>query len=220
MKLRTATLFATAWMIGLGAAHAAPCTTAGKASARLGNASTDDVTLQGTAADQCHVSLANAQSGPNGNVGAFSDALGSDWSLLAKIDGDGPIVPDPAAAGPASLDLSFTRLSSTTGTWSIASNRSITLDLVFAMHASNATGAFLFDNESLMTGVPATGTWTIEWRNNGGNAPAYSNLTLFYRDVSAVTPPPPPPGEVPVPGVLGLLAAGAAGVAFSRRRAR
>lgn len=220
MKLRTATFFAMAWMLGLGAAQAAPCTPGAKASARLGGASTDDVTLHGAAADQCHVSLNNAQSGPYGDSSAFATALGSGWSLLAKIDERGQIIPDPATAGPASLDLGFARSSTTAGTWSITSNRNITLDLVFAMHAGSATGAFLFDNESLVAGMPAAGAWAIEWTNNGRQVPAYSNLTLFYRDVSAITPPPPPPSEVPVPGVLGLLAAGVAGVAFSRRRTR
>lgn len=221
MTLHTATLFASAWLLGLGAAHAAPCTAASNASARVAGASTDDVTLQGAAADRCHLSLVNPQGGPNGDASAFSAAFGSNWSLLAKIDSSGRITPDPAAAGPASLDLDFglRARTNTAGTWTVMSDRSITLDLVFAMHAGGTTTAFLFDNEALAARTLAAGDWTIEWRNNGNRVPAYSNLTLFYRDVSATTPS-APPSEVPLPGALGLLAAGAACLALSRRRAR
>ena len=96
----------------------------------------------------------------------------------------------------------------TGGTWTLSSDQGVTLDLVFAMHASNNSGAFLFDDLSLVSG--GSGSWEINWLNNGGNVPNYSNLTLFVRDV-VVTP-------VPEPETYALMLAGLAAVGFIARR--
>lgn len=78
------------------------------------------------------------------------------------------------------------------------------------MHASNRSGAFLFEAEA----VPGSGgnTWEINWLNNGGNVPNYSNLALFVRDVQ-VTP-------IPEPQSYALMLAGLAVVGSIVRRRR
>ncbi len=91
-------------------------------------------------------------------------------------------------------------------------DQDVTLDLVFAMHASNHSGAFLFDDQGLVASAVTPGTWKIEWLNNGGNVPDFSNLTLFARDV--VTTP------VPEPETYALMLAGLGAMGFIARRRR
>lgn len=186
-------------------AGAIPCT-----GVSVNNATTDDVTLGGADSDGCRISIVNPQQGPDGNTSGFSglDSFGVGWSLLAKVDGNG-VVTD-AAGGPP-ITIGFSETSGTTGTWSVTSGETGVIDLVFAMHASNRSGAFLFDDESLTANLTKSGDWKIEWHNNGGQVPDYSNLTIFYRDPEFRT--------VPLPGTLALLlGAGLAGAAFRMRR--
>ena len=103
----------------------------------------------------------------------------------------------------------FVQATPTTGTWTLQASQNVVLDLVFAMHASNNSGAFLFDDQPLFAQTP--GTWKIDWLNNGGNVPAYSNLTLFARDVT--TP-------VPEPESYAMFLAGLGAMGFMARRRR
>jgi hypothetical protein len=50
------------------------------------------------------------------------------------------------------------------GLWSVTNTSTtmmMTLDLVFAIHAGNQGGAWLFDNESILPGQTLDGTWRI-----------------------------------------------------------
>jgi hypothetical protein len=178
----------------------------------LGNASTDDVSLGGSDANDCHVYDGNAQAGPNGDPSGFSGAFGSGWSLLAKVNSGGTIS-DISADVP--LTPTFTQIDGTSGTWSLTSSQPLLIDLVFAMHAGGRTGAFLFDDHAfLQASLSQDGDWLIEWLNGGGQVPDYSNLTLFWRDQRF------PSQEISEPGTLTLLAAILAGGAFWRTRRR
>ena len=115
-----------------------------------------------------------------------------------KVDAAGTIM--DLAGGPP-LTLGFTQTTGTSGTWSLTSTEPLLIDLVFAMHAGGRTGAFLFEDVLFAANVTQNGTWLIEWLNNGGQVPGYSNLTLFFRDERT------PPQKVPEPGTLALLAA-------------
>jgi hypothetical protein len=205
------TLFSSALLAAPSAALAAPCSA--DPAARLGNASTEDVTLGGLDSTDCHVYDGNAQAGPDGDPSGFAGEFGGGWNLLAKVSAAGTIS-DVSSDVP--LTPTFTQTNGTSGTWSLTSGEPLLIDLVFAMHAGGTTGAFLFDDHAFVQpSLSQDGAWLIEWLNNGGQVPDYSNLTLFWRDART------PPQETPEPGTLALLAAaliGGAGVCRVRRR--
>ncbi|HWH82148.1 MAG TPA: PEP-CTERM sorting domain-containing protein [Burkholderiaceae bacterium] len=182
------------------AAQAAACTAT--AGSFIGAASTDDVTLGGIDSSQCVISGVNPAQGPNGNTAGFDAAFGDAWSLLSKGPGS-------ATIGGVTFTLGFSQGS---GTWSLTTDQAATFDLVFALHASDHSGAFLFDNEKTFAGVTQNGSWSIQWLNNGGQVPGFSNINFFIRDVAL---------SVPEPATYAMLFAGlvAGGFIAARRRA-
>jgi hypothetical protein len=188
-------------LMSAGVAQAAPCTATAGFESFVGGASTDDVTLGGMDSSSCVISGVNPAQGPDGNTSGFDGAFGGGWSLLSK------------GAGSATIDgVTFTLdFSQAAGTWSLTTDQTATYDLVFAMHASDRSGAFLFDDHTSFASVTQNGTWAIEWLNNGGQVPGFSNVNFFVRDV--VTP-------VPEPETSALMLAGRGALAFVARRRR
>lgn len=180
----------------------------------IGNTSVDDVTLNGQNSDAfVFASAWNPHAGPQGNTDGFGtafDAYGSGaWSLVGKLDNGSGF------AGSNGLQFSFARTagSDTDGVWSVTNTGSqgLKLDLVFAVHAGNGAGAFLFDDEIIGAGATVNGTWKIDWfTGNNGNNPGFSNLTVFGRDVNIV--------PVPEPETHGMLRAGLGMLGFAARR--
>jgi PEP-CTERM motif len=192
---------AVAAALSCGSAFAAPCT-----GVSVGSAQTTDVTFAGLASDACDISFVNPQQGANGNTSGFSGDFGGGWSLLGKVTGsEGSNILDGVT-----FTWGFEQTSGTTGTWTLETDQNVTLDLVFAMHASNRSGAFLFDDQSVFAETP--GTWSIHWVNNGGQVPNFSNLTLFARDMTVTA--------VPEPETYALFAAGLTFVGWASRRRR
>jgi hypothetical protein len=186
--------------LSCGSALAAPCT-----GSNVGTSQTSDVTFAGLASDACVISGVNAQSGPVGDTSAFDGTFGGGWSLLGKVT---------SSIGSSTLDgvtftWGFLQTTGTTGTWTLQADQNVTADFVFAMHASNNTGSFLFDNQEVFAQAP--GTWSIQWVNNGGNNPDFSNLTLFARDITTA---------VPEPETYALMLAGLGVMGFVARRRR
>ena len=184
----------------------------------IGKASADDVKLDKIDADRFAFSTANPMQ-HGGNTAGFATAFGSagtgPWSVLGTVDGKGALT-DSASL----FDFSFTGSGATGGTWTITNTsgtQNAILDLTVAIHASSASTAFLFDNQAVAAGQTLNGTWQVEWLNNGGQVPGFSNLVLFGRDMSTsmVTLLP-----VPEPHALPMMLAGFAvlGAAAWRRR--
>jgi len=189
-------------------ACAGPALAAACSGSNVGGASTDDVTFAGAASDQCVISGVNPQSGPHGDTSGFASTFGGGaWSLLAKLT----TTAGNASLGGVNFAWTFAQTTGTLGTWSLTADKAIDFDLVFAMHASNNSGAFLFNDESLLANEVNGGTWKIEWLNNGGNVPNYSNVTLFARDITAA---------VPEPETYALFLAGLGMMGFMAKRRR
>ncbi|WP_229219929.1 PEP-CTERM sorting domain-containing protein [Rugamonas fusca] len=182
----------------------------------VGNASRNDVTLDGEIADSCLITTSNPQQGPNGNISAFNGQWpGGPWSLLSKVTGSSVAsATSTATFGGVNYKINFTETPGSDakkGTWTITVNKPVTVDLVFAMHASNNSGVFFFDNQALSSSpLGNTGNWVINWVNHGGQVPGFSNLTIFARDqhVSAV----------PEPETYAMLLAGFGVLGFMARR--
>ncbi|WP_377101580.1 PEP-CTERM sorting domain-containing protein [Rugamonas violacea] len=177
----------------------------------IGKSTTADVKLGGDVSDKCVVSLTNPQ---NGNASGFSTAFGSGtWTLLSKVTGSSvPAAHSTGNFGGVDYKIDFTETTTKTGTWTITANKAVQVDLVFAVHASNRSDAFLFDNQVLAKNAATAGSWTINWYNNGGQVPGFSNLTIFARDshISAV----------PEADGYAMLLAGLGLVGFIARRRR
>lgn len=185
------------------ATAAAVCTFALNAHAAIGSASAADVTLGGQPADAfAYEEGWNPHAGPNGDTSGFGTTFDSSgtgsFSLLDKLDANDGFANDGV------LTFTFDQSTPTSGAWSVTNTdgtSDITLDLVFAIHAGNQGGAWLFDDQTIGAGDTLQGTWQIGWTVGMNNAnPAFSNLTLFGRDM--VTTP------VPEPGTYAMLLAG------------
>jgi hypothetical protein len=171
--------------------------------------------LNGQAADGIAFSTGNGQAGPNGNASVFNNVFTGSWSLLSKVDSNGQFSGAPLTIAGSGFDVTFSLApNDKTGVWSITASQSMTLDLVLGMHAGNATASFLFNDEHLTAGQTETGTFKIDWFNGGSNVPAFSNLTMFYKD-AVLTPNVSP---VPEPGTWAMMLAGLGFLGFAARR--
>jgi hypothetical protein len=175
--------------------------------------SANDVTLEGARADE-FVSLGTLN--PQGNKGdaAITAAFGGDWSAVGAYAG----ASSTTAHGqtPSALDFDFFMADDKGGTWSVTNTsltETLTFDLVFAMHAGHAGGAWLFNGVSILAGETLDGAWIQRMLNGGGNAAGFSNVTFFVRAADAI-----PPVTVPEPATLGSLMLGLGMLGFMARR--
>lgn len=195
----------SALALGAMAVAAAPAQAASCTGVSLGTSSTSDFTLGGVDSSACVISTVNPDQGPNGNSSGFSPSpFGTGWTLLAKMTSS----TSPKSLGGVSYDWGINFGTTKNGGWSFGADQSVKLDLVIAMHASNRSGAFLFDDATFIANQSEQGTWIINWLNNGGNRPDYSNSSLWVRDVTVV----------PEPGTYALMLAGLGTVGLLARR--
>jgi hypothetical protein len=176
--------------------------------------SASDVTLDGASADE-FLSLGTLN--PQGNQGdaAITAAFGGDWSAVGAYAGDAATTAHGQT--PSVLDFEFSLANDKGGSWSVTNTsltENLTFDLVFAMHAGHAGGAWLFDGVSILAGETLDGAWIQRMLNGGGNAAGFSNVTFFVRAADAI----PPIVTVPEPATLGSLMLGLGMLGFMARR--
>lgn len=171
------------------------------AHAAIGSASAADVTLEGQPADAfAYQDGWNPHSGPNGDTSGYGtafDAYGTGpFELLDRADNNAGF------GNMGTLTFTITGTNGNSGAWTVTNTSAtdiVTLDLVFALHAGNGGGAWLFDDETIVPGATLEGGWRILWTvgQGGENHPDFSNVTIFGRDM--VTTPIPEPGAYAMP---------------------
>lgn len=205
---------AAAALFGATAVQAAPCSIDASIAGQLGTASTDDFKLNGNDSNLCHIYDGNAGEGSDipgtgaaiGNF--FPDASltpNDDFARIAKLGESN------GSFGGLNFTLSSTDATGTDGNWTLSwTGGPATLDLVLGIHAGGASGFFLFDDVALVKDSNGSGTWKIEWKNNGLQVPNFSNMTLWARQGTSTDEfNVPEPGGLALLGLGGLLAAGA-----------
>ena len=213
--LCTATLFA-------GAAYAGPVKPPAVAP------SENDVQLVLTAADMFeYLGKVNTQGVQSSTP--FEDEFVGTWSAIGAFGSDGKATgASGLTTSPLAFTFAFASGSTKSGSWSVTNtlkDQDITLDLVFAMHTGGGSGAWLFDDHVFLAGTTQDGSWIQRMLNNGGNAGAFSNLTLFSSGMKLTPkdtlPPDGTPGtptDLPEPATLGTLMLGLGMIGYMGRR--
>ena len=226
------TAFVLAAVIGLAASSAsaspiAPAALCSSVTPPAGLALTD-VKLAGVSATNCYGVVEGNTSTTDINA---IDALG-----FGNAEAWGAEIKDAAPGDPANGTGSFYgvlwTLSSTAGkegTWSLSfadtipSKLDFTADILVLLKGANRFAAYYFD-DFLFESATNTGTWDINFVNNGGQIPDLSHLSVYFRDGSAVDCSTcggvTDVQAVPEPMSLALLGTGLFGVAGLVRRRR
>ncbi len=111
-------------------------------------------------------------------------------------------------------DIGLSVSSGKTGTWAFDATKWAAGgwgDFIIVLKASSSPGyaAWLFEGNPDSTST--SGRWAIAWKNNGGNIPNLSHLSVYAK---AGTPPAP----VPLPAAGLLMLAGLGSLVVARRR--
>jgi hypothetical protein len=178
-------------------------------------------------ASNCYGQYAQNQGNLSNLLSDFNSIFGSTGTFLGLAQSANGSDPNGLGGG---LTFSVTATAGVSGSWTVtwtdsntttAPNLPIAVDLGVVLTGGSQAAAFLLPSVTLpVSPNSGTGTFVIDFLNNGGQTPAISDFTLVGRvdgpttDCTECAPPP----AVPEPATLAILGTGMMAVAIVRRR--
>ena len=173
-----------------------------------------DMTFNSANSNQCFGPVSG-----NDTVADINSNFGAGWNSLLKDDvgiaGDG-------VGSYLGVDFALGPVAGKDGIWTLSWTDNgtnvlpLTLDLAAVLKGSSKFDGYLFSGLNFAdTPASGTGTWDINFLNNGGNVPDLSHFSLYVRGGE--------PTKVPEPATLALFGLGLVSISFAsalRRRTK
>ncbi|SER77068.1 PEP-CTERM protein-sorting domain-containing protein [Nitrosomonas sp. Nm51] len=220
-KFTKCCVITSAMMLFSGLANAAPTYCSVSGSPNPDGLSFSDMTFNGNNANDCYGVVLGNEPKVRGNLTTGFNNLGltwgTDWTFLAKDDDPGS--PGVGTGSFGGFDFTLTAGAGTNGGWSLTAidtngaappNFPTNFDFVGMLKASNRYALWFFDDAQVVANN--SGTFSINFQNNGGQFPSLSHMNLYIRGGEPVV--------ILEPTTLALFGLGLLGFSLARRQKR
>lgn len=188
-----------------------------------GGLSVEDVTFRGQNADDCYGVI---KTGQGGNVNGSNVWATTGWLELANDTGTSSTVNGIKFTLTADIGQNGQQ---SPGDWILSWSLvpgeqpgfDLTMDIVANFKASQQSASYLFEDEKFTANpLSGEGTFKISYKNNGGQFPGLSNMSIWYQDPKWTNPENGggPGGQVPEPHLILLMGIGLLGFGVTKFR--